>query len=162
MDGTTNPILLNNIPDYEFEDALIGEIRITVKTVLTSVHQCMGIPIMEYFLFMQLLTEKELSQAELQRRLGVDGAVVTRLVKQLESDGLVIRRPDPADNRFTLVALTEKAARLAEEKLDRRRKLVSVLTRDINDEDINCLKRVLSQVRQNALELAANGEAMKQ
>ncbi len=48
----------------------------------------------------------ELSQAELQRRLDVDGAAVTRQVKQLEAEGLLSRRANPADNRFTLVTLT--------------------------------------------------------
>ncbi len=48
----------------------------------------------------------EMSQADLQRHLGVEGPVITRIVKQLEAAGLVTRRPDPRDNRYTLVALT--------------------------------------------------------
>ncbi|MDR3588945.1 MAG: MarR family transcriptional regulator [Negativicutes bacterium] len=167
MDDKTNPIFLNVVPDYEFEDALVGDIRLTVKAVLSVVQQCMGVPIMEYLLYMHLLTVKELSQAELQKRMGVDGAVITRLVKQLEAKGLVVRRPDPADNRFTLVTLTEKASRMAEQKLDRRRKLVEVLTRGIADEDVECLKHVLTQVRQNAQDLTAQdlmaeGEILKE
>jgi DNA-binding MarR family transcriptional regulator len=38
----------------------------------------------------------ESSQAELQRRLDVDGAAVTRQVKQLEAEELLSRRADPA------------------------------------------------------------------
>lgn len=51
----------------------------------------------------------EMSQAELINRLGVEGAVVTRIVKQLEAMGLVTRRADPNDNRFTLVSMTQLA-----------------------------------------------------
>src|SRR5262245_53128507 len=52
-----------------------------------------------------LADDGELSQAELQRRVGVEGPVITRIVKQLEAERLVTRRPDPCDNRYTLVAV---------------------------------------------------------
>src|SRR5262249_11003881 len=57
----------------------------------------------------ELFHADELSQADLQQHLGVEGAVVTRIVKQLEAAGLVSRRPDPHDNRFTLVSLSAEA-----------------------------------------------------
>jgi DNA-binding MarR family transcriptional regulator len=162
MDDKIHPIFFNDIQDPEFDDTLFGEIRLTVKTVLSAVQQCMGVPIVEHLLFTQLVAEKELSQAEIQKRLGVDGAVVTRLVKQLESKGLVVRRPDPTDNRFTLVALTEKAYKFAEEKIERRRKLMTILMNGISTEDVECLKHVLAQVRQNAQDLPSSGEFLKE
>jgi len=161
MDDKKHPIFFNAIQDPEFEDTLFGEIRLTVKTVMSAVQQSMGVSMVEHLFFMQLVAVKELSQAELQKRLGVDGAVVTRLVKQLEAKGLVVRRPDPSDNRFTLVSLTEKANRLVEEKLDRRQKLAMVLMRGISSEDVECIKRFLAQLRQNAQDLSVEGEILK-
>jgi DNA-binding MarR family transcriptional regulator len=58
----------------------------------------------------------EMSQADLQRHLGVEGPVITRIVKQLEAAGLVTRRPNPRDNRFTLVALTPEARHLTRDE----------------------------------------------
>ena len=49
----------------------------------------------------------ECSQADLQRRNKVHGASITRQVQAMEADGLLVRRLDPADNRFTLAMLTE-------------------------------------------------------
>lgn len=49
----------------------------------------------------------ELSHATLQQELSLDGATVTRLVKEFEANGWVSRRMDPKNNRFTLVALTD-------------------------------------------------------
>jgi DNA-binding MarR family transcriptional regulator len=60
----------------------------------------------------------EMTQADLQRHLGVEGPVITRIVKQLEAAGLVTRRPDPRDNRFTLVAMTPLARRYTEDRED--------------------------------------------
>jgi DNA-binding MarR family transcriptional regulator len=48
----------------------------------------------------------EVSHATLQQQLATDGATITRLVKQFESEGVLSRRLDPQDNRYTLVSLT--------------------------------------------------------
>ena len=51
------------------------------------------------------LCSGEISQTELQHHVGVEGPVITRIVKQMEADGYITRRVDPHDNRYTLVAL---------------------------------------------------------
>jgi DNA-binding MarR family transcriptional regulator len=65
----------------------------------------------------ELMHADEISQAELARRLDMEGALLTRFVKQMEADGLVTRRVDPTDNRFTLVRLAP-AGQAALEKMD--------------------------------------------
>ena len=67
------------------------------------------------------------SQLAMAQHLGVDRTVMTYLLDDLESAGLVERRPDPADRRARRVSLTElggarlcaleKALREAEEAL---------------------------------------------
>ena len=47
-------------------------------------------------------------QLDLAAHLGVDRTVMTYLLDDLESAGLVQRRPDPADRRARLIAPTEK------------------------------------------------------
>jgi DNA-binding MarR family transcriptional regulator len=60
---------------------------------------------------MRLLTalerDGELSMGELATGLGVTPRRVTVLVEALEADGLVERRPHPADRRSTLVTITD-------------------------------------------------------
>jgi DNA-binding MarR family transcriptional regulator len=48
-----------------------------------------------------------ISQKEMQELLGIDRAMVTRLAKQFEAEGLIRRAPDPNDNRLTILYLTE-------------------------------------------------------
>ena len=62
---------------------------------------------------MRLWRNGESGHSDLRRALSLDGATVTRLVKQFESDGLVTRRLDPADNRYTLTRLTPAGERAA-------------------------------------------------
>ncbi|MGY0060717.1 MarR family winged helix-turn-helix transcriptional regulator [Streptomyces sp. LZ34] len=64
-------------------------------------------------ILIRLRREGETSHSDLRQALGIDGASVTRLVKELEAEGLAGRRLDPADNRYTLAALTPAGERAA-------------------------------------------------
>ena len=59
------------------------------------------------------------SVLELRHRLGLDSGYLSRLLRELESDGLITAAPDPADARRRLVRLT-RSGRTAWNDLDRR------------------------------------------
>jgi DNA-binding MarR family transcriptional regulator len=100
-------------------------------------------------LLLLLREHGEVSHAMLQRRLDVDGATVTRLVKQLESERALKRRRDPDDNRYTLVSLTKSGEALASELHERRRQFQRRLLAGVNREEQTTVIRVLEQVRRN-------------
>lgn len=56
---------------------------------------------------------------DLRRRLGLDSGYLSRLLRQLEADGLVAVSPDPADGRRRLVHLSARGGE-AYDDLDRR------------------------------------------
>lgn len=56
-----------------------------------------------------LFEEDGLQMGELARRSQLSKQTMTSLVRRVESDGLVERRPDPADARATRVFLTKRA-----------------------------------------------------
>lgn len=105
-------------------------------------------------LLLLLYEHGEVSHATLQQRLGVDGATVTRLVKQLESEETVNRRLDPTDNRFTLVSLTETGKQMAAEVHEGRRQFQRRLLAGVNSEEQKTVIRVLEQVRTNLKSVA--------
>jgi DNA-binding MarR family transcriptional regulator len=55
-----------------------------------------------------LLKDGEQRGGEIAAKLGVDASVVSRQLTALEADGLVTRRPDPADARVGLVSLAPR------------------------------------------------------
>jgi DNA-binding MarR family transcriptional regulator len=61
------------------------------------------------------------SQLALAQHLGVDRTVMTYLLDDLESAGLIERRPDPADRRARRIVATEKGNRLLASLDDRLR-----------------------------------------
>ncbi|MGW6278109.1 MarR family winged helix-turn-helix transcriptional regulator [Kribbella sp. NPDC055071] len=54
-----------------------------------------------------LMKDGEQRGGEIAVKLGVDPSVVSRQLTALEADGLVSRRPDPADARVGLVSMSE-------------------------------------------------------
>jgi DNA-binding MarR family transcriptional regulator len=74
-----------------------------------------------------LFEEDGIQMGELARRSRLSKQTMTSLVRRVERDGLVERRPDPADARATLIFLTERAREfepVAARVLDQRDSLV--------------------------------------
>jgi len=98
----------------------------------------------------RLRQQDETRHSELRERLGVDGATVTRLIKQFESEGLLSRRPDPTDNRYTLAALTKAGQAAAAEVEQAHRRFQQQLLNGVTDRDRQAALRVLRRFRANA------------
>lgn len=98
-----------------------------------------------------LQREGEISQTAIQQQLSVDGAAITRQVKQLEEEGLALRRAAPHDNRFTLVALTPAGQALAASMDDQRQSFEAIVGAGLEPGDVAALRRCLIQIRENML-----------
>ncbi len=77
------------------------------KQISSKFERCAGISASRLQLLCKLYQVEEISQTLLQKEIGIDGAAVTRHLKQLEATEMVTRRTKPEDNRVTLVSLTD-------------------------------------------------------
>lgn len=66
-----------------------------------------GISDRELAVLLLLEAREPESQQQAARRLGVDRTTMVSVIDALEGKGLVARRPDPADRRRNVVALTD-------------------------------------------------------
>ncbi len=113
-----------------------------------------GAPMSRLRLLGYMYARGELSQADLQRHLEVDGATITRQVKQMEADGLLQRRPDPKDNRFTLVALTDAGRAMIRALIERGQEFQKLAVRNLDERQLRDAVAVLAQMRGNLQALA--------
>jgi len=119
--------------------------------VTTAFEREVGMTQARIVLLGQLRGTAEVSQATLQQRLAVDGAAITRQVKQMESEGLVVRRSDPSDHRFTLVTLTAQGRKVADAVARRREAFEARVTAGVATKDVvRALERVREAVRPKA------------
>jgi DNA-binding MarR family transcriptional regulator len=92
------------------------------------------------------LARRPMSMGELAALLGIDPPNATVLVDDLESQGLVRRRPHPTDRRAKLVETTRKGKELA-------RRADAILATPppelsaLGPDDLEALRRILESVR---------------
>lgn len=89
-----------------------------------------------------------LSPTEIARRLIVTTASVTSLLDTLERRGLVERRPDPADRRRLLVAITPPAQAMVRQYVPEVVALQGAVMSGIDEEDRQQLIAVLTRIRE--------------
>lgn len=135
-------------------DSLLRQIRATYFDLIGAFGRLVGVRQARLELLAQLRHADEVSQAALQQRLGVDGASITRTLKTLEAEGLVARRSDPRDNRFTLVALTEDGRRLVEDVIARRAPFEALVTDGLSPDELAVFRRCLERMRANVRTIA--------
>jgi DNA-binding MarR family transcriptional regulator len=130
-------------------ETIVQQIAVTYYAMLPAFERHVGMSKARWQVLAQLQREGEVSQASIQQQLNVDGAAITRQVKQLEEDGLVLRRPDPQDNRFTLVTLTALGRQLTAGMSAKRESFEALVTSGLAPEDLAALRRCLQQIHQN-------------
>ena len=145
-EATTTELPAATAPPAE---TLIQQIARVYYEILPVFERYVGMSKARWGVLMQLRRAGELSQATLQQRLRVDGAAISRQVKQLEEEGLVLRRADPHDNRFTLVALTEMGQQLTASMAGKREAFEALVTAGISEQDIALMRRCLQRIRDN-------------
>lgn len=97
----------------------------------------------------ELMHASEISQAELAQRLDMEGALLTRFLKQMEADGLVTRRVDPKDNRYTLVSISPSSAALIQEMDRLGDEYEAALLEGLSDAERASLVRMLKHIQNN-------------
>jgi len=83
-----------------------------------------------------------------------DKAVMTRTMQSLESKGYVVRRTNPADSRSYIFSLTKKAHDLKPTLLNILEYWNDGLKKGIDKTKFEIANKALSQIANNALELA--------
>jgi DNA-binding MarR family transcriptional regulator len=130
-------------------ESLLPEITRTYYALVPAFERHMGVSRARWHILTVLLRDGEKSQSALVQSLNVDGAAVTRQVKQLEEEGLVTRRVAPHDNRFTLVTLTPAGHQFVEERRGRRESFEALATHGLSADEIAVARRCLARIRAN-------------
>ena len=133
-----------------FEDTLFQQLVSVCSESRQAFDQHSGMSQMRRQLLTCLSEMGEVSHAVLQQQLAADGATITRLVKQFEADGVLCRRLDPQNNRYTLVSLTDSGQQIVAELRAAHRLFQTRLLEGIRREEqeivLNVLERLLDNI----------------
>jgi DNA-binding MarR family transcriptional regulator len=93
-----------------------------------------------------LFEEDALRMGELARRARLSKQTMTELVRRLERDGLVERRPDPADARASLITLSARSRAFRPVAEDILRRLDVEARRELGAERVAELRAALARL----------------
>ncbi|MGQ7461258.1 MarR family winged helix-turn-helix transcriptional regulator [Streptococcus suis] len=88
---------------------LLYQVKLADEAVTSLFEKGLGISLTRYQLLTNLLDQAPCSQQELQEKLHIDRAAITRHLKILEDKGYIKRERNPENQREMLVQLTQHA-----------------------------------------------------
>ena len=113
----------------------------------------MHIPSTHHRLLMYIIREGACpSQKQLAAHLGVTPAAVTGILKKLEADGYISRCLG-ADNRYNVIAVTEKGKQMAEQTREVFRKLDAQLLAGFEEGELDALIGAFGKMQNNIRQL---------
>ena len=136
------------LPEQETENPFV---------ILTHLHrdmsrafsQQMGMSFSRLLVLHELWHTGEISQTELASRLSMEGALLTRFAKQMEAAGLIARRVDPHDNRFTLVSLAPAGQQTLEHMGTLGDAFEAELLEGVSKEELTNMVRTMKHIQAN-------------
>lgn len=131
------------------ENYIFDKLQSLHKQITTKFERCAGISASRLQILHQLYQVDEISQTTLQKEVGIDGAAVTRHVKQLEAAGTVSRRVNPDDNRITLVRLTERGREDIIALKQEKEQFVTEMLKDFDEQECQELSVMLARMVDN-------------
>jgi DNA-binding MarR family transcriptional regulator len=107
-----------------------------------------------FYLLLELNNHEGLSMSELSRAVGVDNAYGSRAISNLIDKGLVVKNPDPRDERAVCLSLTQSGKKAARKVDQAAREWISIITQGISMKEWETFMGVFDKLHANASERA--------
>ncbi|MEK3688653.1 MarR family transcriptional regulator [Paenibacillus sp. LMG 31459] len=138
--------MTEHLPD---EDTIFELLQALHKGISPKFERCAGITPTRFRLLQELFRVSEISQISLQKTLDIDAAAVTRHLRGLEDSGMIARRNNPADNRVTLVSLTDHGRDHINSYREEKTRFISELLTGFNEQERTVLAEMLTRLQYN-------------
>ncbi len=129
-------------------DALLALIPLYYKNVIRHRPSINGIQVAQLHTLGILMKSRSMPMSEIGNSLYISRPYMTRLADLMIADGLVERRPDPADRRVINLAITEKGKKYLRQSITWYRKDLKENLSGLNDSDIGKLCTALEDAYQ--------------
>lgn len=134
---------------FSKQEQVLQLVKGLTNQISPKFERCTGISTSRYELLYQLYHTDEINQSTLQKAVNIDGAAITRHLKQLEADGMVTRKRSPADNRVIFVSLTAEGRKQIIGYRKENTAFVNQLLHDFTDEEMKQLSGMLNRMQNN-------------
>ncbi|MGC5770753.1 MarR family winged helix-turn-helix transcriptional regulator [Paenibacillus pabuli] len=111
----------------------------------------------QYLILMAIAHKESITQKALSEELLLDKTTITKAIAKLEAEGYVRREPDPADNRYHLLYLTEEGGDVIPKVKEALNRVSNQSLVGINEDEYALMLSLLKKVLGNMSELVRNG-----
>lgn len=123
--------------------------RITAQATRVLAKEC-GLTPRQWWIIADMMAEQPRTATELAQISDTDKGLLSRNLKALREMGLVEMFRDEGDQRQQIIFLTEAGKRKHDETLPLMRARNDWLTRDVDDDELQCAMRVLAKIEKAA------------
>ena len=116
--------------------------RIEYKIIKQS-----GLTIAQFAVLEALYNKGDLKICEIIERILTTSGNITVVIKNLEKEGLIKKKPDPNDKRSCIISLTEEGKKIIENILPDHIKNIKGIFEILTDEEKNTLKTILKKFK---------------
>lgn len=99
-----------------------------------------------------LAQTEDVFQKDIEEEYSIRPSTATELLKQMEQNGLIIRKPVDYDNRLKKIVLTDKALLYRQQVIEDLTALEKTLTQDISETDLEIFFKVIEKMMDNLSE----------
>ncbi|MET1031955.1 MarR family winged helix-turn-helix transcriptional regulator [Domibacillus tundrae] len=131
------------------EASILYKLHCLNKQISSKFESCIGMSQSRHDILQQLYQVDEISQTALQKKVNIDSAAVTRHLKQLEAVGMILRRKNPEDNRFTLVCLSDYGRKEIISYQAEKARFVTLMLKDFKEDERQELMDMLTRIQNN-------------
>lgn len=103
-------------------------------------------------LIMLKKSKSKVRQKDIEERFDLTGATVSGIISRLENRGYIVRESDLNDKRIKYIELTDEGRKALDENYSKLVQCDKMLTKNLNNEEINELYRLLIKVYENIKE----------
>lgn len=142
------------ITNKNFIDSILGRTSITLNRALLKEFKENDISITpERWSVLAILHEKDgCSQQTIADATYRDKPATTRLIDNLEKEGLILREADENDRRLKLIFLTEKGSKIKTDADKLVDKIIVKATKNLEKEQLALVKGVLDKIYFNLID----------
>ena len=116
--------------------------RIEYQTIKQS-----GLTPAQFGVLEALYNKGDLRICELIEKILTTSGNITVVIKNLEKEGLIEKKPDPNDKRSCIISLTEEGKKIIEDILPNHIKNIKEIFEVLTDEEKNTLKTILKKFK---------------
>lgn len=137
---------------FSKQEQVLHQFKGLTNQISPKFERCTGISASRFELLSQLYKVDEINQSTLQKLVNIDGAAITRHLKQLEASGMVTKRRNPEDNRVIFVSLTDEGRERIIEYRKENMGFVKQMLHDFTSEEVDALNDMLKRMQDNIVD----------